>query len=139
MTIWQISSWPPVSPRPGADDVSRGPRETRIAAIVTSGDPATIEEMVAACSEAAHAGARVAVFFRDESIPAIRAETSPPQVVAALGRLAASGDVHISACSTSLYLWGVSGKELIASIGGVRGLVAFLAEDVAGASSVLTY
>jgi peroxiredoxin family protein len=111
----------------------------RLAAIVTTGDPAAIEAMAASCSEAARAGARVAVFFRDESIPAIRGETSPPRVAAALEQLAASGDVRLSACSTSLYLWGLTGKDLIPSIGGVRGLVAFLAEDVAGASSVLTY
>lgn len=111
----------------------------RIAAIVATGDPAAIEAMATACADAARAGARVAVFFRDESIPAIRAETSPPRISAALDWLVASGDVHLSACSTSLYLWGLTGRDLIPSIGGVRGLVAFLAEDVAGASSVLTY
>ena len=119
--------------------LSGGTPEQKIAAIVTSGDPEIIAAMVAVCSEAARAGARVAVFFRDESIAAIRVETSPSDVAAALERLAASGDVHLTACSTSLYLWGITRQDLIPPIGGVRGLVAFLAEDVAGASSVLTY
>ncbi len=130
----------------------------QLAAIVTSGDPELMQEMVRVCSEAARSGTPVRVFFRDESIPAIarvdapRApgsggaatapglRQSPAQPVdALLEALAAAGDVRLYACSSSLYIWGLEARDLIPAIHGSRGLVAFLAEDMAGAAAVLTF
>jgi peroxiredoxin family protein len=51
----------------------------------------------------------------------------------------AAGDVRLYACSSSLYIWGVEAGDLDPAIHGSRGLIAFLAEDLAGASSVLTF
>lgn len=124
---------------PSGAEAERGWEGTkRVAAIVTTGDPATIRAMAATCGAAGGSGAAVAVLFRDESIPAICTATSVPQVVRALAALADRG-VRLYACSTSLYLWGKSSRDLIPAISGVRGLVAFLAEDLPGASPVLTY
>ncbi len=125
----------------------------RLAAIVTTGEADTLAEVVRAASDAARAGVAVRVFFRDESIPAIckpevaahvrpSSEASRRSDVAterALQELVDSGDVKLYACSSSLYVWGVEARDLIAPITGARGLIAFLAEDLAGAGQVLTY
>ncbi|MPZ16015.1 MAG: hypothetical protein GEU73_16600 [Chloroflexi bacterium] len=136
----------------------------RLVVVATSGDPATLAELAATCAAAVRAGTSVRVFFRDESIPSIckpsvarelapgpvaapedlglsdTSELGPESPVhAALDELSGSGDVRLFACSSSLYIWGVGGADLIPAISGVRGLVAFLAEDVAGAARVLTY
>ena len=128
--------------------------ERRLAVVVTSGDFDTLLEMTRTAGEATEAGAAVRVFFRDESIPAIcRPEVAlrlipaggtPPEasvsaVSSALARLAASGDARLYACSSSLYVWGVNSADLIPPISGARGLIAFLAEDLAGATDVMTY
>lgn len=126
----------------------------RLAAIVTTGAADTIAEVARGCIEAARAGAAVRVFFRDESIPAIcRPEVAARLLLAsseasragsaatenALQALVRSGDVKLYACSSSLYVWGVGSGDLIPPITGARGLIAFLAEDLAGAKEVLTY
>jgi len=132
-----------------------------VAAIVTTGEPSRIAEMAATCQAAARSGAAVRVFFRDESIPPIcrpdrarqrgildvsSAATEGSAGVAQAGgleavleELAGSGDVRLYACSSSLYLWGVSAADLLPAISGSRGLVAFLAEDLADATQVLSY
>jgi hypothetical protein len=38
-----------------------------------------------------------------------------------------------------MYLWGVSSEDLVPAMAGGRGLIAFLADDLAGAAQVLTY
>ena len=126
----------------------------KLAVIVTTGDAAALTAMARTCGDAARSGAAVRVFFRDESIPAIchpevAARLTPHLVAAAaverrsieaaLQDLASSGDVRLYACSSSLYIWGVESRELLPTISGARGLIAFLAEDLAGASDVLTY
>ena len=127
----------------------------RRAVIVTSGDPETVIEMARASREALESGSAVRVFFRDESIPAIcKAEVAArlvPEslatsiaatrnaVEAAVQALASGGDARLYACSSSLYIWGVDAGDLISAITGARGLIAFLADDLAGASEVLTY
>jgi peroxiredoxin family protein len=58
---------------------------------------------------------------------------------AMLVELAAAGDVRLYACTSSMYVWGVSSQDLIPAMAGGRGLIAFLAEDLAGAADVLTY
>jgi peroxiredoxin family protein len=120
---------------------------SRVAAIVTTADPDRLAELAAACGAAARAGAEVRVFFRDESIPAIirveaahRQGIAPgPDVADLLAELLAAGSVRLYACSSSLYLWGVSAEDLLPLLSGPRGLVAFLAEDVDGASEVLSF
>ena len=51
----------------------------------------------------------------------------------------ASGDVKYYVCSSSLAIWGLKKEELIPEIDEVRGLPAFLMEDVAAADKVLTF
>jgi peroxiredoxin family protein len=60
-------------------------------------------------------------------------------VAAMLSELRAAGDVRCYACSSSIYLWGVSAGDLIPEIAGARGLIAFLAEDLAEATEVLSF
>ncbi|MDP3704060.1 MAG: hypothetical protein Q8R78_06695 [Candidatus Omnitrophota bacterium] len=51
----------------------------------------------------------------------------------------ASGDVRYYACSSSLELAGLKKLDLIPEIDEVRGLPAFLKDDVASADTVLTF
>jgi peroxiredoxin family protein len=124
----------------------------RIAVIVTVGDAERLLEVARTLGEAARSGAAVRVFFRDESLPAIctpeiasrlmpaaSAGSDANSVHAALQELASAGDVRLYACSSSLYIWGIDSRDLIPALAGARGLIAFLAEDLAGASEVLTY
>lgn len=123
------------------------PAGQHIAVIVTGGDSAPLREIAAICQPAAAQGAAVRIFFRDESIPLIcrpdRAQPlgrSPePEVAEILEPLRRAGDVRLYACSSSLYLWGLSAADLSPWIDGARGLVAFLVEDLGGASQVLSY
>ena len=126
----------------------------RVAAVVTTGEPPRMAEMAVECATAARAGASVRVFFRDESIPLICAPAAARRLLwgavgdrplpygrklhSALQELAASGDVRLYGCSSSLYVWGVSAQDLLPGITG-RGLIAFLADDLAGATRVLCY
>lgn len=115
--------------------------------IAASGGREIIQQMIAVCEAKAAAGASIRVFFRDESIPAIcrppvcqRLGAEPdPATDRALAALKAAGDVRLYACSSSLYLWGLSPADLISPLDGARGLIAFLADDVAGAGQVLSY
>jgi len=50
-----------------------------------------------------------------------------------------SGDVKYYVCSSSLAIGGVKQEELVPEIDEVRGLPAFLLEDVAAADRVLTF
>jgi peroxiredoxin family protein len=136
----------------------------RLAAIVTTGNRVELEAMAVECAEAARSGLAVRVFFRDESIPEIcnrdtaaRLRPEPAmawyhpaagdptkwdlgaRVSASLRVLVDSGDVRLYACSSSLYIWGVEASALLPTISGARGLIAFLAEDLAGAEEVLSY
>lgn len=120
----------------------------KVAVIVTTASPGRLAEMAAACVGAARSGAEVRVFFRDESIPAIclpsiaeRLGAGPDNsgIASLLADLAGSGAVGLYACSSSLYLWGVTSVDLLPSLTGARGLVAFLADDLAGAAEVLSY
>ena len=51
----------------------------------------------------------------------------------------ASGDVKYYVCSSSLAICGLRKEELIPEVDDVRGLPAFLLEDVATADKVLTF
>ncbi len=119
----------------------------RLAALVTTAQADTLLDMAETCRTAAAGGATVRVLFRDESIPALCTEpaarhlayASNPAVHASLQALASAGDTQLYACSSSLYLWGVESKALIPAIHGVRGLIAFLVDDLAGADTILSY
>jgi len=123
---------------------------TRVAAILTVGDLEQLRPVLASCTDAARAGATVTLFFRDETIPLIcRPEAAAElaaepcivagrELAALLRELVRAGDVRCTACSSSLYLWGVSAGDLIAEVAGARGLVAFLAEDLADATQILS-
>lgn len=118
----------------------------RLAAIVTRGDSPALEAILDRCRAAATDGTEVRVFFRDESIPLVchpeiterLGAASNPAILRALSSLADAGDVRLYACSSSLYLWGVSWTDLIPALRGARGLVAFLVDDLAGATEVLS-
>jgi len=122
----------------------------RLAAILTVGELDAMTKTLSACQEAADAGATVTLFFRDETIPLIcKAEVAAGitdeagiavgrEVASLLRRLVAAGDVHCTACSSSLYLWGVSPTDLVPEVEGSRGLIAFLADDLAAATRVLS-
>ena len=56
-----------------------------------------------------------------------------------LRQIKQSGDVQLYVCSSSLALSGLTKDQLIPEIDGVRGLPAFLLEDVASADKVLTF
>ena len=123
---------------------------SRVAAIVTLGELTHVRRLASRCAEAARSGATVTVFFRDETIPlicrtdvAVRLTDAAGveagrEVAAILADLKATGDVQLHACSSSLYLWGVTGNDLIPPLSGARGLIAFLAEDLVQADEILS-
>ena len=112
---------------------------------------------------AVHSDIRVRVLFRDAALLRLRrgsinalefspAFTSDPQALRArlekldlldLGKLCrdikASGDVKYYVCGSSMAICGLKLNELIEEIDAVRGLPAFLLEDVATADRVLTF
>ena len=51
----------------------------------------------------------------------------------------ALGDVRLYACSSSMAICGVKPEDLLDEIDEVRGVTAFLLEDVVGADRVLTF
>ena len=133
-----------------------------LAVIVSRGTLNSLVQVATLLMSAVGSGIRVRVFFRDEAILAITQGAAPPRlsdvyrgkevdVLAELARQGLAdvpellrqvkdvGDARLYACSSSLYIWGVEGSELLPSITGPRGLVAFLVEDLAGAECVLTY
>ena len=124
----------------------------KLAAIVTTGDLERLAELAAICNAAAIEGVEVHVFFRDESIPAIcrpdarqrlglsdTEGTAGARIAAQLTELAQADNAELYACSTSLYVWGATAADLIPAIAGARGLIAFLADDLDGATRVLSY
>ena len=121
----------------------------RVAVIVTRGDPHILADMATTCTELARSGAHLTIFFRDESIPSICRPEIAQRILPEgwdvgiesqlYSRLKAAGQVGLYACTSSLYLWGVTSDQLLSVVDGGRGLIAFLAEDVAGAFQVLSY
>jgi hypothetical protein len=144
------------------DTLKDGPALGRVAAILTVCDLERLIALIDTCLKLARDGASVRVFFRDESIPFIclpatrrrllgddpdaREFSAPERVshdglavcLARRGELAGAGDVQLYACTSSLYLWGVTSDDLLPVLTGGRGLIAFLADDLAGASTMLT-
>ncbi|MBI2104799.1 MAG: DsrE family protein [Candidatus Omnitrophica bacterium] len=136
---------------------------TSLAIIVSGGSTNNLIQVLTLLMAAVHSDVKARVLFRDESVfrltPAAinRQELSAAYVPDAAGvaqRLAkldlvdlhklardikASGDVRYYVCSSSLAICGMKREDLIPEIDEVRGLPAFLLEDVATADKVLTF
>lgn len=134
-----------------------------LAVIVSRGSTNNLLQVLTLLMAAVHSELKVRVFFRDESLfrltpqgikelvfsdgyqeqmPALaqrlkKHELDDPQRL--LGQIKASGDVKCYVCSSSLALSGLKQEDLIPEIDEVRGLPAFLLEDVASADRVLTF
>ena len=134
-----------------------------LAVIVSSGSSNNLIQVLTLLMAAVHSDIKVRVLFRDESVLRLtpesmnRLELSPAYIertaemtqrlkkhnLANLQKLCsdikASGDVKYYVCSSSLELCGMKREGLIPEIDDVRGLPAFLLEDVATADKVLTF
>lgn len=134
-----------------------------LAVIVSGGSTNNLIQVLTLLMAAVHADIKARVLFRDESIyrltpqrinavelsPAYGSDTSAIQQrlkkldLVDLHKLChdikASGDVRYYVCSSSLAICGLKREELIPEIDEVRGLPAFLLEDVATADKVLTF
>ena len=134
-----------------------------LAVIVSGGSTNNLIQVLTLLMAAVHEDMTARVLFRDESVfrltPAAinRQELTGPYQADASGvarRIAkldltdlhklcrdikASGDVKYYVCSSSLELSGLKKADLIPEIDDVRGLPAFLSEDVAAADKVLTF
>lgn len=136
---------------------------TSIAILVSGGSTNNLIQVLTVLMAAVHADMKVRVLFRDESVFRLRpsamnrVELTGPlaQDVAGFQQRAkqleltdlhqlcrdikASGDVQYLVCSSSLALSGLTREDLIPEIDDVRGMPAFLLEDVASADRVLTF
>ncbi len=134
-----------------------------LAIIVSGGSTNNFIQVLTLLMAAVHSDMHVRVLFRDESVFRLQPgrinalELSSAYAAGAEGvrqRLAkhdltdlhklvrdikASGDVRYYVCSSSLAICGLTREELIPEIDEVRGLPAFLLEDVAAADKVLTF
>lgn len=134
-----------------------------LAVIVSGGSANNFIQVMTILMAAVHSDIKVRVLFRDESVYRLTPDTinkmdlSPihaanaDTVTAQMKKLdltdmhklcqdiKASGDVKYYACSSSMALCGMDKEGLIAEIDEVRGLPAFLLEDVAQAEKVLTF
>jgi peroxiredoxin family protein len=134
-----------------------------VAVLVTRGSLNHLVQVVTACMAATVANASVRVLFRDESVlsittagakelalsPALVSRAARVQeqlhqhkmtdVSAMLQTLQGHGDVALYACSSSMALYGVAHEELLPEIDAVRGLTAFMIDDVGPADKVFTF
>ena len=134
-----------------------------LAVMVSGGSTNNVLQVLTLLMAAVHSDIAVRVFFRDEAVFRLRPEAinrlelSEAYAHDAAGvaqRLSqhdltdvhklfrdikASGDVKYYVCSSSLAVCGLKQAQLIPEIDEVRGLPAFLLEDVATADRVLTF
>ncbi len=133
-----------------------------LAVIVSGGSTNNLIQVLTLLMASVHADIKARVFFRDESlfrltparINAMELSESfvhDPSVPRRLKQLdlvdlhklcrdiKASGDVKYYACSSSLAICGLKKEDLIPEVDEVRGLPAFLLEDIATADTVLTF
>jgi peroxiredoxin family protein len=134
-----------------------------LAVIVSRGDFNSVVQAATLLMAAVGSGLAVRVFFRDEAIYKITAAGARELNLSAAhqrdadgvrGRLARqglddlpalfaqlkeAGDARLYACSSSMAICGVEPDQLLPEIDGVRGLTAFLLEDIAAADRVLTF
>ena len=133
-----------------------------LAVIVSGGSTNNLIQVLTLLMAAVHSDIKVRVFFRDESVFRLRPQAintmelsaAYPSDSALRQRLAkldladlhklcrdikASGDVKYYACSSSLAIGGLKREDLIPEVDEIRGLPAFLLEDVSSADKVLTF
>ena len=134
-----------------------------LAVIVSGGSTNNLIQVLTLLMAAVHSEMKVRVLFRDEAVfrltPAaintleLSSAYSPDAAgvaqrmkkldltdVRKLCRdIKQSGDVRYYVCSSSLAICGLTKEQLIEEIDEVRGLPAFLLEDVATADKVLTF
>ncbi|MBI3996342.1 MAG: DsrE/DsrF/DrsH-like family protein [Candidatus Omnitrophica bacterium] len=133
-----------------------------LAVIVSNGSTNNLIQVLTVLMAAVHSDIKARVLFRDESlfrltpakINAMELSAAYAQDSAVQQRLKkldltdlqklcrdikASGDVKYYACSSSLAICGLKKEDLIPEIDEVRGVPAFLLEDVAAADKVLTF
>lgn len=133
-----------------------------LAVIVSRGERNSLVQVATLLMAAVGSGLAVRVFFRDEAIYRITRGAAAAPLSAAyrdheadvldrlrkqgladlpdlLRQIKSSGDARLYACSSSMAICGVEPAELLPEIDAVRGLTAFLLEDVAAADRVLTF
>lgn len=134
-----------------------------LAVIVSRGETNALVQVATLLMAAVASGAAVRVFFRDEAIFGITrdgikttrfsdgyrgreaevrarlAQQGLDDVAALFAEVKEAGDAKLWACSSSMAICGARPDELVPAIDGVRGLTAFLLEDVASADHVLTF
>jgi len=133
-----------------------------IAVIASRGSFNSLVQVVTLLMAAVGSGLAVRVFFRDEAVlkvtksgageinlseiyrgqeREVRERLKAQELTDLAGLLAGikeSGDVRLFACSSSMAICGVRAEDLLEGIE-VRGLTAFLLEEVAAADKVLTF
>lgn len=133
-----------------------------LAVIASRGSFNSLIQVATLLMAAVGSGTAVRVFFRDEAIfkvtktgaqeinlsdayrgheTAVRERLSAQELTdlpRLLREVKELGDVRLYACSSSMAICGVKAEELLDGIE-VRGLTAFLLEDVAAADKVLTF
>lgn len=133
-----------------------------LAVIASRGSFNSLVQVVTVLMAAVGSGVAVRVFFRDEAVLKVTrtragemdlSDAYREQEAAVRERLSAqglsdlprllrevreAGDVRLYACSSSMAIGGVRAEDLLDGIE-VRGLTAFLLEDVASADRVLTF
>ena len=134
-----------------------------LAVIVSGGSTNHLIQVLTLLMAAVHSEMKVRVLFRDEAVFRLTPEAiNTPELSSAYTPDAAevaqrlkkldlvdlrklcrdikqSGDVRYYVCSSSLAICGLKKEQLIEEIDDVRGLPAFLLEDVATAEKVLTF
>lgn len=134
-----------------------------LAIIVSQGSTNNLIQVLTLLMAAVHSELKARVLFRDESLFRLTREGITQvqfsegfvgqqdafrqrlkqhdldDLQKVLGQIKASGDVKLYVCSSSLALAGLKREELIPEIDEVRGLPAFLLEDVAHADKVFTF
>ncbi len=134
-----------------------------LAIIVSGGSTNNLIQVLTLLMAAVHSDLRTRVLFRDELVFRLTpanintidlSEAYAHDLAGVRQRLAkheltdiqqlardikASGDVKYYVCSSSLAVCGLTREDLIPEIDDVRGLPAFLLEDVAAADRVLTF
>ena len=134
-----------------------------LAVIVSQGSTNNLVQVITLLMAAVHSDLSVRVLFRDESVlrvtrdgvkqielsEAYRAQEAAfverlkkhdlLDLQKLIGQIKESGDVKLYVCSSSLALSGLKRDALIPEIDDVRGLSAFLLEDIAAADRVLTF
>ena len=134
-----------------------------LAIIVSGGSTNNLIQVLTLLMAAVHSEIKARVLFRDESVFRLTpASINKIELSGAYARddvavkmrlkkheltdvpkllrdIKASGDVKYYVCSSSLAICGPKQEDLVPEIDEVRGLPAFLLEDVAGADKVLTF